>query len=1269
MYSKILLNLLLLPFFFASLSGIAQNKSNDSTDPNFILGDLLVQVVDGFDARQLEKEFPAEYNFRMEREISKPTNIWLAKFDFNQVTHHEIINQLYNSRYVKAAQKNHEVEMRSVTPNDPQFNQQWHHVNTGQTGGTPDADIDSDLAWEVTTGGQTALGDDIVVCIIESADLSHNDLNGNRWVNIYESATPNGQDDDGNGYVDDYFGWNIQSNDDDIGTGGHGTSVAGMIGAVGDNDLGVVGANWDVKLMVVAGHSTQEAAVIEAYTYPLTMRQLYNDTDGDQGAFVVATNASWGIDGGDPEDSPLWCDFYETLGEVGILNCGATTNSNLNVDDAGDLPTGCPSDYMIGVGRTDHNDNFAGGYGPTTIDLASPGIDVVTTSSNNGYTTTTGTSFASPLTAGVIGLLYSVPCPSLIALVKADPQQGADIIREALLNGVDQKPQLEDYFITGGRLNANNAVQYLLDNYCSASTCLTPMSITESGVTDTEATISWTEFGAEDEWEFNFRLLGETTWETDIITTSSITIDTLTACTDYEYYIIAVCPDENSEPTDTLILSTDGCCESPGNTDFAVSNSSETTATVEWVSVLAANSYNVRYREIGAPDWIEETDVMDNSFAISGLSSCTEYEIQVQVVCDSETPDYSDSFVFSTLGCDVCTELVYCESFGSTTEDEWIETITVHDYTNDSGDDGGYGDYTGDIATTLLLGETYNVSLTPGFSGQDWDEYFRIWIDLNQDGEFTADELVYDAGQATTVTITGEIEIPETAFTGVTRMRISMKYYGGWTPAAPSPCEEFDFGEVEDYCVEITTPCEYTVTETISDASCNGVENGMIELEVLNAEEPVTFLWNTGGETAMIDNLAAGTYEVTVTDGDECSTVHEFIVGTEYELAVDFTSEAPSCLGDEDGSITAIATQGTEDYIYNWEDGPQDNDTYSNIVAGDYTVTVTDNDGCTATETGTVEDGTEVSVNFTSTTPSCLGGDDGSITAEGMDGEGPYTYDWETGPETETYNDVSAGDYTVTVTDNNGCSTVATGTVADGEEITVAFTSTSPSCIDDNDGSITAEGQNGEAPYTYDWVNGPETQTYSDVSAGDYTVTVTDANGCEGSGTGTVTDPDADIADFTIDQDGPTVSFNNNSTPGGYAWDFDDGNTSTETNPTHTYEENGLYEVCLTVTTDCGSTTHCDEVEVTTVGINQYLANQIKVYPNPASSQVFFEINTKEAAMIQLYDISGRIVMTKAVTSTISDIDVNALSNGTYIYHVKNNEGTSIYIDKININR
>ncbi|HNK86460.1 MAG TPA: S8 family serine peptidase, partial [Flavobacteriales bacterium] len=431
-----------------------------------VVGDLLIGLQKGSDVQAVMRDLlrapDAPPGLVVDRVVSLPANIWLLKHD-PDFPGARALEMVRRHPAVVAAQFNHLVHER-ITPNDSQFSQQWHHVDP------QDNDIDSDLAWNITTGGNTALGDTIVVCVVEGFDRSHSDLNANAWVNRAE-IDGNGIDDDANGYVDDVFGWNPSAgNDNSLFSGSHGTSCAGMVGAKGNNANGVSGANWAVKMMPVRIGSLTEANVIASYSYALAQRQRWNDTNGLEGAFVVATSSSWGIDQADPDNYPLWCGFYDTLGEAGILNCGATTNSNLNVDVVGDMPTACSSPYMISVTATNSSDQRTfSGYGATTIDVGAPGESVRTTSSSNGYTTTSGTSFATPLTAGVIALLYSAPCSGLAQLAHTDPQGAADAVRTALFAGVDQVGNLPGQTVTGGRINANNSLQYILTNCATYS--------------------------------------------------------------------------------------------------------------------------------------------------------------------------------------------------------------------------------------------------------------------------------------------------------------------------------------------------------------------------------------------------------------------------------------------------------------------------------------------------------------------------------------------------------------------------------------------------------------------------------------------------------------------------------------------------------------------------------------------------------------------------------------------------------------------------------
>lgn len=434
----------------------SDEKQPTSYEDILIPDQVIVQMYPGVSGEEIVRLMPQNIGFQIVELLSPTMNIWLFSFDDTVTNVNSVLNQVHELPQVNLAQENTWVYFREV-PNDPLYSNQWQHPK-----------IQLPEAWDITTGGTTANGHDIVVCIIESANvMGHADLSPNHWKNE-EEIPNNGIDDDGNGYIDDYNGWNVASNNDQIGTGAHGTQVAGMIGAKGNNELGVVGANWDVKMMVVAGYNQpfNQAQIVKAYEYPLKMRQMWNDSNGAEGAFVVATNASWGIDNGNPDDYPIWCGVYDTLGQEGILNCGATTNNNANVDVFGDMPTTCPSEFMVSVTATNSNDTSFTGYGLTHVDVAAPGSNIYTTSGSGSYGSTSGTSFASPYTAGLIGLMYSIPCQSFMDLVMTDPQAAAEAVRDAVFNGVDVTAHLEGRVKYGGRINAKSTIDLLMESVC-----------------------------------------------------------------------------------------------------------------------------------------------------------------------------------------------------------------------------------------------------------------------------------------------------------------------------------------------------------------------------------------------------------------------------------------------------------------------------------------------------------------------------------------------------------------------------------------------------------------------------------------------------------------------------------------------------------------------------------------------------------------------------------------------------------------------------------
>ncbi len=381
----------------------------------------------------------------------------ISRLDFNEdMTQEEIdrvIGDLRKDRSISYIAENQDVVLRSTVPNDPSFLEQWGMER-----------IMAPNAWDITQGGVTVTGDTIVVAILDSGfDVTHPDLMPNFWVNQDEVPNDN-TDNDNNGYIDDYLGVNMETGRDDHPAAAHGTSVSGIIGARGNNDRGVTGVNWNVKLMMISGIS-KESDIISGYQYIIDSRELYNSSNGAEGAFVVVTNLSAGIDKGKAEDHPLWCGMYNDLGQVGVLSATATTNKNLNVDEEGDIPSTCTSEFLLSVTNTNQQDEKVqnAGYGVQHVDLAAPGSTTTTSDLGGGIHGFPGTSAATPHVAGVVALIYAAACPSFMESVRTQPEAMASNVRSMVLNSTDKLASLDGLTSTGGRLNAYESLLALTE--------------------------------------------------------------------------------------------------------------------------------------------------------------------------------------------------------------------------------------------------------------------------------------------------------------------------------------------------------------------------------------------------------------------------------------------------------------------------------------------------------------------------------------------------------------------------------------------------------------------------------------------------------------------------------------------------------------------------------------------------------------------------------------------------------------------------------------
>lgn len=471
---------------FLILSTVSVSFCQDKL-PQYVDGEILVQFKNAQGIDRLISDYHA-FGLYKKQLVSKRFNIYLVGFNQSRTSNNAIIQALKTDRQIANVQNNHYISIREesgTAPNDSLFGYQWSLYNYGQGGGTWGADIDATSAWDITTGGVTAEGDTIVLAIIDGgSDLYHEDLD--HWTN--RSEIPNNDvDDDTNGYVDDVHGWNAYDHNGDIPFYQHGTHVAGIAGAIGNNDIGISGVNWHVKILPVAGSSTFESTVVEALSYVYVVRERYDLTGGQQGAFVVADNCSFGVDEGQPENFPIWEAMYDSLGQLGVISVAATANRNWDIDSVGDVPTAFETPYMISVTNTTNKDEkyVNAGYGDTTIDLGAPGSSILSTLIGNNYGYKSGTSMATPHVTGAVALMMAAADSTFISAYKNNPGASILQVKDYILNGVDSLDDLVGKTVTGGRLNVFNAINLLLN---APALTLDKDSIYKEVLIDTEGT-------------------------------------------------------------------------------------------------------------------------------------------------------------------------------------------------------------------------------------------------------------------------------------------------------------------------------------------------------------------------------------------------------------------------------------------------------------------------------------------------------------------------------------------------------------------------------------------------------------------------------------------------------------------------------------------------------------------------------------------------------------------------------------------------------------
>lgn len=314
-----------------------------------------------------------------------------------------------------------------------------------------------------------------------------------------------------------------------------------------------------------------------------------------------------------------------------------------------------------------------------------------------------------------------------------------------------------------------------------------------------------------------------------------------------------------------------------------------------------------------------------------------------------------------------------------------------------------------------------------------------------------------------------------------------------------------------------------------NDPSCNGSSNGSAGVQVSGGVGPYTYAWSSGQTGATATGLSAGNYNLQVTDANGCTASAGFTLSNPPALTLNMSSQDVSCNNGSNGSATVAVSGGNAPYTYAWSNGGNGS-SISNLAAGAYTLQVTDANGCIANANLNITEPAALTANLTFVSPLCNGNTNGSAAAIASGGTAPYSYQWSNGQTTATANGLSAGNWTLVLTDANGCSVSQSVNLTQPAVISLNVTTQNATCFGGNNGSANASASGGSAPYTYAWSNGQTGTQLSGVSAGSYTLVVTDANGCTASNPVTISQ--SSQLQLTISSNNPSCNGSLNGSAG-----------------------------------------------------------------------------------------------------------------------------------------
>ncbi len=805
------------------------------------------------------------------------------------------------------------------------------------------------------------------------------------------------------------------------------------------------------------------------------------------------------------------------------------------------------------------------------------------------------------------------------------------------------------------------------ENDCSINTiitvedatveCPSVLNTTINSISDMDVTISWDEVFESVGYYFRYRVLGTDNWIEFPLSTPTVGLSNLLENTTYEYEIQTVCVDGASWSM-TFTFTTDPApvaCPYPTNIQATVVSGNAIKLT--WDAVPDFTKYRVRIRIQGSNEPWVELNALINYRVITGLMPNTTYEYRVKTNCTNENSIWSPTMTITTGTslCDNATNIMVSDILHNTATVSWTATANDVKYKLKYKPAGG-------AWTTLTL---FNTSITLTDLLPETVYYFKLktkcsadWLPWSTRYDFmTLPEVITPTLEVAIQSFisplcyadaNGSIQLSTTGGTPPytyewDNMMASGSNPTGLTAGTYVATVTDANNETTSITVVLNEPTELLATINQDfPAGCNG-EGGTASVLADGGTEPYLYTWDdmTIGQTA--SNLSVGTHTVTITDANQCTTTLSVEITSSTELDILVTQDQNAdCNGM--GAVASVQVlNGSTSNTYIWSNN-QTGPTASNLSAGLHTVTVTDAGGC-STE-GSIFITTDIIVAVQKIKDvTCSGQQNGQASASITSGQTPFSFEWDNGENNSYGATLDGGIHTITITDQDGCIGVGMVEILEPDPITFQVSQdVSNQCAGSGIGetiSLTTTG--GNPPYQYDLGLGSglsSDNTFSELAAGGYNITVVDSEWC-----GLVapifvqnTEGAAPIAAFDYSTSGLSVvaiDLSSND-PTSWQWSFGGDVSSISDIADYTFASAGTFEVCLTVTNDCGSDMICQMVTVNNIdarienGITPYTKqsafDQISVYPNPTNGVLYLDYNlsTESNVSITIFDQLGR---------------------------------------------